>query len=104
MPLLRGIRTKWGAFLRKWMLYFRLPDYIYYINGPETLPPPLSREEEKLVFEGLEAGDPQMLKAAAYSSYIFAFRSCFRIFFYDTFQPFWRVFFRDCSAIVFLRT
>lgn len=35
----------------------RLPDYIYYINGPETLPPPLSREEEQAVFEGLEQGD-----------------------------------------------
>lgn len=30
---------------------------IYYINGPETLPAPLSREEEKLVFVRLEEND-----------------------------------------------
>ncbi len=59
MPLLRSISAKWSALLRRWMLCFRLPDHIYYINGPETLPPPLSREEEKLVFEGLAAGDPE---------------------------------------------
>lgn len=33
-----------------------LPDYIHYINGPETLPAPLSRDEEKIVFAGLEEG------------------------------------------------
>ncbi|MEG2022465.1 MAG: RNA polymerase sporulation sigma factor SigE, partial [Oscillospiraceae bacterium] len=33
-----------------------LPDYIYYINGSETLPPPLSQDEEKVVFAGLEEG------------------------------------------------
>ncbi|MBC8584220.1 RNA polymerase sporulation sigma factor SigE [Oscillospiraceae bacterium NSJ-64] len=30
----------------------------YYINGPETLPAPLSKEEEKVVFMKLEADDP----------------------------------------------
>lgn len=30
---------------------------LWYINGPQTLPPPLSDEEEVLVFQGLEAGD-----------------------------------------------
>ena len=30
---------------------------VYYINGPETLPPPLSAEEEACVFAGLEQGD-----------------------------------------------
>jgi len=30
----------------------------YYINGPEALPPPLSREEEQRVFAQLEQGDP----------------------------------------------
>lgn len=30
---------------------------IYYINGPETLPAPLSREQEKLVFVRLEEND-----------------------------------------------
>ena len=28
----------------------------HYINGPETLPPPLSREEERKVFENIRAG------------------------------------------------
>ena len=30
---------------------------LYYINGPETLPPPLSREEEAVVFARLEEHD-----------------------------------------------
>lgn len=34
----------------------RRPGGVYYINGPETLPPPLTREEEELVFQGLEEG------------------------------------------------
>lgn len=29
----------------------------YYINGPETLPPPLSKEEEKIVFKQLEENE-----------------------------------------------
>ena len=33
-----------------------MPDPVYYINGPETLPPPLTPEEEKMVFAGLEEG------------------------------------------------
>lgn len=32
---------------------------IYYINGPQTLPPPLSKEEERIVFTKLEANDPE---------------------------------------------
>ncbi len=58
MRLFTKICLKLQSLWRKWMLCIRLPDYIYYINGPETLPPPLSREEEKLVFDGLSAGDP----------------------------------------------
>ena len=34
----------------------RLPDSSYYINGPDTLPSPLTPEEEKKVFAGLEEG------------------------------------------------
>ena len=30
---------------------------IWYINGPQTLPPPLSETEEQKIFEGLEKGD-----------------------------------------------
>lgn len=32
---------------------------IYYINGPETLPPPLSKEEESVIFTKLEANEPE---------------------------------------------
>ena len=32
---------------------------IYYINGPDTLPAPLSRDEEQLVFRRLEEDDPK---------------------------------------------
>ena len=32
------------------------PGEVCYINGPETLPPPLSREEEQKVFEALAEG------------------------------------------------
>ena len=54
------LRKIWLALASVWRRVkhrVRLPDYIYYINGPETLPPPLSREEEQAVFEGLEQGD-----------------------------------------------
>lgn len=37
-------------------LSFTLP--VHYINGPETLPPPLSKDEEKVVFEQLKNRDP----------------------------------------------
>lgn len=30
---------------------------IYYINGPETLPPPLTKEEENILLQKLELGD-----------------------------------------------
>lgn len=31
---------------------------VFYINGPDTLPPPLTREEEAAAFEALAVGDP----------------------------------------------
>ena len=36
------------------MVKIRLGNHVFYINGPETIPPPLSREEEMRVFERLE--------------------------------------------------
>ena len=30
---------------------------VFYVNGPENLPPPLTKEEEKVVFEKFEQGD-----------------------------------------------
>ncbi len=35
----------------------RLRQYCHYINGPETLPPPLTKEEEETVFNELRNGD-----------------------------------------------
>lgn len=32
---------------------------VFYVNGPDTLPPPLTREEEEEVFAALTAEDPQ---------------------------------------------
>ncbi|MBQ5755447.1 MAG: RNA polymerase sporulation sigma factor SigK [Oscillospiraceae bacterium] len=44
----------WQKFCRR----LRMPASAYYINGPDTLPMPLSPEEEKEVFKGLEEGRP----------------------------------------------
>lgn len=38
---------------------FTLPCRIDYINGADTLPPPLSKEEEQAVFAALDQGDPK---------------------------------------------
>lgn len=35
------------------------PCRVDYINGTDTLPPPLSKEEEQAIFAALEQGDPQ---------------------------------------------
>ncbi len=32
---------------------------VHYINGPETLPPPLTKEEESIVFTKLERNEPE---------------------------------------------
>ncbi len=37
--------------------YKFMPQEIHYINGPETLPPPLTKEEEKDIMERIERGD-----------------------------------------------
>ena len=43
--------------LRKFFLGYYLE--IYYINGPDNLPAPLSREQEPAIFMRLEEGDPK---------------------------------------------
>ncbi|HIV86918.1 MAG TPA: RNA polymerase sporulation sigma factor SigE [Candidatus Pygmaiobacter gallistercoris] len=45
-------------FVEKLLFLLRLPGHLYYINGPETLPPPLTPQEEQQVFAALAAGDP----------------------------------------------
>lgn len=49
----RTIVTGWGRLLGLLGVVRRAD----YINGPETLPPPLNREEEQRVFRRLEAND-----------------------------------------------
>lgn len=34
-------------------------NYLHYINGPETLPPPLTKEQERIVFTKLEKNEPE---------------------------------------------
>jgi len=43
--------------LIKLRLRWSLTDEVHYINGPETLPPPLSHQEENAVLSRLESGD-----------------------------------------------
>lgn len=45
--------------IKKLLLKFKMKeaDAIYYVNGTETLPPPLSKEEENEIMEKLGAGD-----------------------------------------------
>lgn len=51
----KGILCRLGHWLRQRIGGGRVD----YINGPETLPPPLSREEEQQVFARLEAQDEE---------------------------------------------
>ena len=50
--LIQWLREK-GSF---WLLRFRVRGEIHYINGPETLRPPLTAEQEAAVMENILAG------------------------------------------------
>ena len=41
-------------------LFVKKENEIYYINGPETLPPPLSKEEENIILKKIEDGDDKV--------------------------------------------
>lgn len=56
LQMLTFAREKAAQVWRNWLACICVPDYSYYINGPETLPPPLSKEEERVVFKGLSEG------------------------------------------------
>ncbi|MEG0339440.1 MAG: RNA polymerase sporulation sigma factor SigE [Oscillospiraceae bacterium] len=43
-------------YFEKLYICVKLPDYIFYISGSQSLPAPLTQEEEKIVFAGLEEG------------------------------------------------
>lgn len=46
--------------LRQWASrLFGLSDGVFYINGPETLPPPLTKEQEEQAFTMLMTDDPK---------------------------------------------
>lgn len=46
--------------LRQWASrLFGLSDGVFYINGPETLPPPLTKEQEEQAFSMLMTDDPK---------------------------------------------
>lgn len=55
MKILQIIRL-WCRKIRIWSHVCR-PSEVHYINGSDTLPPPLTKEEEAAVFERLAAGD-----------------------------------------------
>ena len=55
--LTRGIQ--WLAMIRMALLLRFTPTKIYYINGSDTFPPPLTKDQEVLVFQRLEADDPE---------------------------------------------
>ena len=54
---LQILKNKLNAFVQKIKIRLNLFEESYYINGPEVLPPPLSRAEEGEVFARLSAGD-----------------------------------------------
>lgn len=56
---MKSIVLKLRRLIQKLFRKFAKPCKIHYINGPETLPPPLSKEEESIVFTKLEANEPE---------------------------------------------
>lgn len=57
--VMKNIVLKLRCLILKLLNKFKKPCKIHYINGPETLPPPLSKEEESIVFTKLEANEPE---------------------------------------------
>ena len=55
MRKLRNLKWKILALLARWGIL--LPGKIMYIGGSDTLPPPLSREEEAALLARLDAGE-----------------------------------------------
>lgn len=45
------VRKLYGGLLK--LIFLKLGGKVYYINGPETLPPPLSKEEEEKVMHNI---------------------------------------------------
>ncbi len=56
--MLKRLKFKAKELLNKLILVFQAEQYVYYINGPERLLPPLTADEEKIVFAGLKNREP----------------------------------------------
>ena len=59
---MKGWKGRWYARIQKLLarLGLRLPGKIMYIGGSDTLPPPLSRDEEAELIRRLDEGDEQV--------------------------------------------
>ena len=57
-PLWARLRLKLSTLLLLREKLRAVQNLLHYINGPETLPPPLSKEEERIVFTKLEQNEP----------------------------------------------
>lgn len=55
--LLIKLKFRLKAFWHRYLIWVGLRQEVHYINGPETLPAPLSKEEEQIVFSLLEKND-----------------------------------------------
>ena len=47
------LQMKWVQTILQWWMNRRWREAVHYINGPETLPAPLSAEEEAKVMENI---------------------------------------------------
>lgn len=61
--LIEGKKDKTANWFVLFLDKIGLISQIHYINGPETLPPPLSKEEEQIVFQKLMENDDEAKEA-----------------------------------------
>lgn len=61
--LIEGKKDKTSNWFILFLDKMGLISQIHYINGPETLPPPLSKEEEQIVFQKLMENDDEAKEA-----------------------------------------
>lgn len=56
MKILKSLWTRVRLWVVLILFKIKAPNYSYYINGSQVLPAPLNKEEEKVVYAGLEEG------------------------------------------------
>ena len=59
MGKLQGVSQKFMSGWAAFKMMFMGTDGVYYINGPETLPPPLKSSEESEIMKRIENGDEE---------------------------------------------